>query len=108
MNGLAPDSTDALLNELRRHRRRLEACGVEHVAIFGSRARGEASPDSDVDVFVEIGPGRRARGLSYFSQIDRIRSELHDILQTDVDVVASPIQGDRLASQIRNDARRAF
>jgi uncharacterized protein len=33
--------------------------GVEHVALFGSRARGEAKPDSDLDVLIDIAPGKR-------------------------------------------------
>ena len=37
----------------------LRAEGVEHLAIFGSRARGDARHDSDLDVLVDIVPGRR-------------------------------------------------
>jgi uncharacterized protein len=32
----------------------LEAEGVKHVALFGSRARGTNRPDSDVDILVEV------------------------------------------------------
>lgn len=32
--------------------------GVRHLALFGSMARGEDDPDSDVDLAVEIEPGR--------------------------------------------------
>jgi predicted nucleotidyltransferase len=34
------------------------------VILFGSYARGEASPDSDVDLFVELDPPLPARGRS--------------------------------------------
>ncbi len=37
----------------------IRAEGVEHVAIFGSRARGDARADSDLDVLVTVTPGRR-------------------------------------------------
>ena len=37
----------------------IRAEGVAHVAIFGSRARGTARADSDLDVLVELEPGRR-------------------------------------------------
>jgi predicted nucleotidyltransferase len=32
--------------------------GVRHLAVFGSVARGNDQPDSDVDVAVEVEPGR--------------------------------------------------
>jgi uncharacterized protein len=35
-------------------RPRLEAEGVKHVALFGSRARGTNRPDSDIDILVEV------------------------------------------------------
>lgn len=34
----------------------LRARGVTHAALFGSRARGDARPDSDTDMMVEIDP----------------------------------------------------
>ena len=39
----------------REFKRRLEAIvPVLDVRVFGSRARGEAAPDSDLDVFIEV------------------------------------------------------
>lgn len=32
--------------------------GARNVRVFGSAARGEAGPESDVDLLVEVGPGR--------------------------------------------------
>lgn len=32
--------------------------GVRSVRVFGSHARGEARPDSDVDLLIELEPGR--------------------------------------------------
>jgi predicted nucleotidyltransferase len=40
------------------------------VTLFGSYARGEAGPDSDLDLFVELDPPLPARGRS--SQIKRL------------------------------------
>ena len=37
----------------------LRAEGVEHLAVFGSQARGDASPNSDLDVLVDIAPNVR-------------------------------------------------
>src|SRR5262245_64945832 len=48
---------------------RLEAEGVDHVALFGSRARGDNKPASDVDLLLEVDPAR------LFSLLDLIGVE---------------------------------
>jgi uncharacterized protein len=40
-------------------REALESEGVTHVAFFGSRARGDFRPDSDVDILLEVSPQSR-------------------------------------------------
>lgn len=51
-------STDVL----RTHRRAILDLAIRHgarnVRVFGSMARGEAGPESDVDLLVDIAPGR--------------------------------------------------
>jgi predicted nucleotidyltransferase len=55
--------------------------GARSVRIFGSRARGEAGPDSDVDFLVEMEPGRSLLDLG------RLLMDLQDLLGCRVDVV---------------------
>lgn len=43
-----------LIATLKSLRPQLEAEGVEHLALFGSRARGDNRPDSDIDLLVEV------------------------------------------------------
>ncbi|MFI0844656.1 nucleotidyltransferase family protein [Mesorhizobium sp. IMUNJ 23232] len=45
---------DNLIKTLRLLKPALEAEGVQHLALFGSRARGDNRPDSDIDLLVEV------------------------------------------------------
>jgi uncharacterized protein len=46
------DRADAM-HRLKEHETELKQLGVEHLYLFGSTARGEAGPDSDVDLFFD-------------------------------------------------------
>ncbi len=50
---------DDLLAELRALRPLFEREGVVRMSLFGSRARGDNRPDSDVDIIVDIEEGRK-------------------------------------------------
>ncbi len=54
-----------VLDVLRAHEAELRKRGVEHAAVFGSLARGEAQPGSDVDVLVELNPRHRMGIFEY-------------------------------------------
>src|ERR1700722_9485259 len=45
-----------IIAKLRENEAALRARGVAHAALFGSRARGDARPDSDTDIMIEIDP----------------------------------------------------
>ncbi len=49
---------DSVLHRLRATEAELRRRGVRHLAVFGSVARGDDRPDSDVDLAVEIEPGK--------------------------------------------------
>jgi predicted nucleotidyltransferase len=76
------------LDTLRREKRaeilhRAEARGCRNVRVFGSVATGENRPDSDVDLLVDLDPGRGLLDLG------GLLSDLHDLLGVDVDLVES-------------------
>jgi hypothetical protein len=45
---------DELISRIAARAGELRAEGVEHLAIFGSRTRGDAGDDSDLDVLVDV------------------------------------------------------
>jgi len=51
---------DRVLRILREHEAEIRARGVTRLRMFGSMARGEAAPESDVDLMVEFLPDSRA------------------------------------------------
>ena len=55
--------------------------GARNVRVFGSVARGEASPDSDVDLLVDVGP-THSRWFPAGLVLD-----LEELLDREVDVV---------------------
>ena len=61
--------------------------GAANVRVFGSVARGEADPSSDVDLLVDVIAD--ADGFAYFGLIEDLRRALTELLGYDVDVVDS-------------------
>jgi predicted nucleotidyltransferase len=62
---LASMDRQFILRRLREHEPALRARGVAHAALFGSRARGDARPDSDTDIMIEFDPAARVTVFDY-------------------------------------------
>jgi uncharacterized protein len=67
------NAQDALA-ALRRHENALRARGVTHAAVFGSVARGENRPDSDLDIMIDIDPEAHVTLFDYAGLKDYIAS----------------------------------
>ena len=64
---------DELLAKLRELKPWLEEQGIVNVRLFGSYARDEAGPDSDVDLLVDVA---RPMGWEFYSLADDIAARL--------------------------------
>lgn len=65
---------DETLARLRANSERIRSCGVCRLDLFGSVLRGEAKPESDVDVLVEFEPG--AKTYDNFLQLSLLLEEV--------------------------------
>ncbi|MBS3029109.1 MAG: nucleotidyltransferase family protein [Dolichospermum sp. DET50] len=66
---------EEVLQILRTHQQELKDLGVRSLELFGSVARNEARPDSDVDCLAEFS---RPFGLIQFSKVQRYLEEILD------------------------------
>ena len=73
-----------------------ERHGAKNVRVFGSRARGEARPNSDFDILVTVG--------EHTSLLDiiAIKQDLEDLLRSTVHVVTE----DAISPYIRDEVLR--
>ena len=72
--------------------------GAYHVRIFGSVARGEAQPDSDIDFLVEMEPGRSVLDMG------GLVMELQQLLCHNVDVVTERGLKSRIRDRVLAEA----
>jgi predicted nucleotidyltransferase len=87
-----------VIGRLRQHEAALRIRGITTLSVFGSVARGNAKPDSDVDIAVTFEP-EAPISLTGFAAL---RAELAERLAAPVDLV----EWDKLPSQIRTAAER--
>ncbi len=72
--------------------------GATNVRVFGSLARGEARPDSDVDILITLDPDRSLLDLIALQQ------DLADLLNCKVDVVTEASVSPYIRPEVLRDA----
>jgi hypothetical protein len=95
---------DAVIGTLRRHEAELRALGVRGLSLFGSAARGEAGPASDIDLAAEFDLGG---GLSLV-EVVRIERRLAELLDGPVDLVSFPALRPAVRRRVEQEAIHAF
>lgn len=91
INALLPKKRAAILCIAAQH-------GARNVRVFGSVARGEAGPESDVDFLVELEPGR--------SLLDHaaLLVDLEQLLGCKVDVATERSLKERMRARVLKEA----
>jgi predicted nucleotidyltransferase len=73
-----------IIDRLRQNEAALRARGVSHAALFGSRARGDNRPDSDLDIMIEVDP---AAGIGVYEYV-ALKDYIAALFDRPVDVVS--------------------
>jgi predicted nucleotidyltransferase len=94
---------DEAVNRLRQHEADFRRLGVLHLYMFGSTARGEASEDSDVDLFFDYEKGK----LGVFELMD-VKKYAATILGRKADVMTRDSLHKTLRQKIEATAVRVF
>lgn len=89
---------------LRRSEAALRARGVCHAALFGSVARGDDRPDSDIDVMIEVDPEAHIGVYEYVALKEYIAS----LFDRPIDVVSRDALKPYVRPAATTDAIYAF
>lgn len=84
----------------------LKLLGVQHVTIFGSVARGEDGPDSDIDIYLDFGLDK-PKAFKLLKAEGRL---LESFRENKVDIISQldANKKPRLAERIQKDGVRVF
>lgn len=93
---------DKIKNLLNSHRKQLSQLGGNHLAIFGSFARDEASENSDIDILVDFDS---KKGLFGFADL---KFYLEEILGRQVDLVTKRALHPALKKRILSESKEIF
>ena len=93
-----------VIETLRRHEVELKAAGIVHLRLFGSVARGEASPESDVDLLAEFDKSKR---LTLFGMA-HLEHRLSDLLGARVELSPAASLKERVRARALREAVHAF
>jgi uncharacterized protein len=95
---------DQVIATLREHEAELRAAGVVRLSLFGSTARGDRRPDSDIDLLAAFDESRRISLLD----VAGIELQLAGLLGEPVDLVEEGTLKPRVQRSVQSEAVRAF
>lgn len=93
-----------IIATLRRHEDELHRQGVAHAALFGSVARGDARPGSDIDILIDLDPGVSMSVFDYVA----LKEYIAGLFEGPVDVVNREGLKPYLKPSVLTDVVHAF
>ena len=93
-----------VITKLRAHEQQLKEAGVIRLSLFGSTARGDAGPESDVDLLAAFDESRR---LSLLDVI-HVENQIADLLGERVDLLVEGTLKPYVKENVERDMVRAF
>src|SRR6266516_2376107 len=103
---ISAPTRDQTIQRLLAAEREIRQLGVRRLALFGSVVRGEARPDSDVDLLVEFVPGQKS-----FDRFMALSDLLERLLGHSVELVTieglSPFIGPHILAEAADVLRAA-
>jgi uncharacterized protein len=97
-------SRDEVISKLRAHEAELRAAGIVRLAVFGSIAREENAPDSDIDLLADFDKTQHYTLLT----MGRLESRLSDLLGASVDLSSPEWLKESVKTQALREAVVAF
>ena len=104
MSDVADITLEAILARLREIAPALKAEGVTRLAVFGSRARGGARPDSDLDVLIDT----VARGASPAFDLFKVMHLIEDATGIQTQISMRDLLKPRITERIADDLIEVF
>ncbi len=104
MNDVADITLEVIVAKLREIAPAIKAEGVTKLALFGSRARGDARPDSDLDVLVDT----TSRGASPPFDLFKVSHLIEDATGLRVQISMRDLLKPRIAERIADDLIEVF
>ena len=104
MDQIQPPTASEVIQTLRAHQEALRQAGILHLSLFGSVARGDADPDSDIDLAAEFDPAARMSLI----RLVGLERELSELFGRPVEILPEPVQKERLRVNLERDRVRAF
>jgi uncharacterized protein len=104
MDQPSPMAASDVIDTLRAHQRALQQAGITRLSLFGSVARNEAGPNSDIDLAAEFDPAAKMDLIRLIG----LERELGELLGHPVEILREPVKKPRLQANIERDRIRAF